>query len=297
MIPAQKNWALKISTFVVVTACFAVMGSALLVSQNFKKILTLWGEDVQMTIYLAQDISEDGIQHIEKTLKDSDKINSINLVTQERALEDFRSQLASYAPDISQDQELLKLIPASLQVSLAESVPLSEQMETLQSLAGEVKKLEGVEEVSYGQEWIAKYSALISTIEFVFSLLGLVILASALFVISNAIRASIQNRKDEIVVLEMIGATSAMIRKPFMIEGAILGTGSSVFALVFCFLLYTGVKNLLVTKLSFLRMGEHLQFINLGILIAFIVSGALLGMIASFLCVRTINDGFAGRQG
>lgn len=297
MTPSRKNWALKISTFIVVTACFVVMGSSLLVSQNFKKILTLWGEDVQMTIYLSQDISEKGLQYVQSKIQESGKASDIQLITQEKALEDFRIQLASYAPDISRDQELLKLIPSSLQVRLAENVPVADQMQVLQSLAMEIRKLEGVDDVSYGQDWIAKYSALVSAIEATLSLLGFVILAAALFVISNAIRASTQNRKDEIVVLEMIGATSSMIRKPFLVEGAVLGLSSSATSIVFCFILYLGIKNLLITRLSFLRIGEQIQFLSPVMLVTFITGGTLLGAIASYLCVRSVNDGFAGRQG
>lgn len=297
MIPSRKNWALKISTLVVVTACFVVMGASILVSQNFKKILTLWGEDVQMTVYLSQDISEKGYQFIESKLKESGKTGEIHLINQEKALEDFRSQLASYAPDISRDPELLNLIPASLQVRLAETVPVEEQMQVLQSLAAEIRNIEGVDDVSYGQDWVSKYSALVAAVEAIISLLGLVIVIAALFVISNAIRASIQNRKDEIVVLEMIGATSSIIRKPFMIEGAILGLSSSITAVLFCFLLFLGLRNLVVTKLSFLQLGEHLQFMSPVVLVAFVLGGTLLGAMASYLCVRSINDGFAGRQG
>ncbi|KHD88067.1 MAG: hypothetical protein OM95_11140 [Bdellovibrio sp. ArHS] len=293
---SQKNLALKISTLVVVTACFAVMASGLLISQNFKNILTLWGEDVQMTVYLSQDLSEQGRLFIEKKLKESGKIGAIQLVNQEKALSDFRAQMASYAPDISQDEELLRLIPASLQVSLAADVSPAEQIQVLRSLASEVKGLEGVDEVSYGQDWVEKYSSLVTTIEATFSLLGFVILAAALFVISNAIRASIQNRKEEIVVLEMIGATPSMIRKPFMVEGAVLGFSSSVLGLIFCLLLFTALKSFLTTRLSFLQLGEHIHFISLSSLFFFIVAGTSLGSLASYLCVRRLNDGYAGSR-
>lgn len=295
--PPQKNWALKISTLIVVTACFVVMGSTVLLSQNFKNLLTLWGEDVQMTVYLSQDLSDKGRQEIEDKLKATGKVGEIKLITQEKALGDFRTQLASYAPDLSQDEELLKLIPSSLQVRLAEDVTTGEQMQVLGSLAAEVKGLQGVDEVSYGQDWVEKYAALVATIEATMRLLGLVILFAALFVISNAIRASIQNRKEEIVVLEMIGATPSMIRKPFMMEGAVLGFSSSTMAVLLCFALFSGVKNLLVTKLSFLQLGEHLRFISPVLLVVFIVGGTCLGALASYLCVRRLNDGYAGSQG
>lgn len=291
-----KNWALKVSTMIVVTACFVVMGAALLVSQNFKNILTLWGEDVQLTVYLDPDISQSGREFIEGKLKGSGKVGEIQLITQEKALSDFRSQLASYAPDITKDDELMRLIPASLQVRLSPEISPADQSRTLRELAGEVRGIEGVSEVSYGQDWIEKYAALVMAMETTLRLLGFVILAAALFVISNAIRASIQNRRDEIVVLEMIGATSAMIRKPFMVEGAVLGCTSSFVAMVFCFGIFAGLKNLVVAKMSFFQLGEHLSFLSPWLVVVFVIGGAFLGALASYLCVRRLNDGYAGIQ-
>ncbi|ASD65229.1 cell division protein FtsX [Bdellovibrio bacteriovorus] len=297
MRPHQKNWALKVSTLVVVTACFVVMGAALLVSQNFRNILTLWGEDVQMTVYLSQDLSEKGRQDIESKIKENENVAGVKFVTQEQALGDFRSQMASYAPDISQDEELLRLIPASLLVQLKSDVAAAEQTTVLQSMAGKLRQLEGVDEVSYGQDWVEKYAALVNAIELTLRALCLVILAASLFVMSNAIRASVQARKDEIVVLEMIGATPSMIRKPFLVEGAVLGVVSSVLSLGLCFAVYIGIKNLLITKLSFLQLGEHIQFMGPVLLVVFVIAGTGLGALGSYLCVRRMNDGFAGSQG
>lgn len=297
MRPPRKNWALKLSTLVVVTACFVVMGAALLISQNFRNILTLWGEDVQMTVYLAQDLSDSGRESIQARLKENDEVGAVKFISQEKALGDFRLQMASYAPDISQDEELLRLIPASFQVQLSSSVATADQMPVLQKLAEQVKGLQGVEEVSYGQDWVEKYAALVSAIEITLRALCLVILLASLFVMSNAIRASIQSRKDEIVVLEMIGATPSMIRKPFLIEGAFLGVLSSLMAMVLCFVVYVGIKNLLTTKLSFLQLGQHIEFLGPIVLVAFVCVGTALGAFGSYLCVRSINDGFAGSQG
>lgn len=293
---SSKNLALKISTLIVVTACFVVMGSTLIVSVNLKNILTLWGENVQLTIYLDPDISESGRSFIESKLRNSGKVSHVDLVTQEKALGDFRAQLASYAPDLSQDEELLRMIPASLQVRLSQNISSASQSQVLEELAQDVRELEGVEEVSYGQDWVSKYSALVATMELAFKLLGVIVILAALFVISNAIRASIHNRHDEIVVLEMIGATSSMVRKPFLQEGAFLGFVSSAMSLAICFLMYIGIKHLIVTQLNFLQLTEHLQFLSPMFIVSFLVCGTLLGSLASYLCVRRLNDGFAGLQ-
>ncbi|CAE77836.1 ftsX [Bdellovibrio bacteriovorus HD100] len=250
-----------------------------------------------MTVYLSQDLSEKGRQDIESKIKENENVAAVKFVTQEQALGDFRTQMASYAPDITQDEELLRLIPASLLVQLKSNVAAAEQTAVLQNMAGKLRQLEGVDEVSYGQDWVEKYAALVNAIELTLRALCVVILMASLFVMSNAIRASVAARKDEIVVLEMIGATPSMIRKPFLVEGAVLGVVSSVLSLGLCFAVYIGIKNLLTTKLSFLQLGEHIQFLGPLLLVTFVVAGTGLGALGSYLCVRRMNDGFAGSQG
>lgn len=289
----KAQWSLRVTTFIVVSACFVVMGFSLLLSQNFQKILTLWGEDVQMTVYLSSELSEAGRLDIEKLLNETGKVGKVTLITQEKALSDFRTQLAAYAPDLSQDEELLKVIPSSLQVSLASDIGVQDQNAALQSLAVLLKDKEGVDEVSYGQEWVAKYASLVNAVQITLNSLGLIILLASLFVMSNAIRASIQVRFDEIVVLEMVGATATTIRKPFMKEGALLGFLSSSVALGLCFALFYGFKNLLINKLSFFQIGQHIGFLPIWVSIVFVLVGTFLGALGSYLCVRKLNTGWA----
>lgn len=293
----RKNWALKISTVIVVTACFVVMASALVFSQNFKDIITMWGDEVQMTVYLAPDISSHGKDFIERKLLSSNKVAEVQFINQEQALGDFRGQLASYAPDIARDDELLRLIPASLRVRLNSEVKAEEQTQVFKELAAEVRILEGVDEVSYGQDWIEKYAAVVSAIEMTINFIGLIIVSAALFVISNAIRASIHSRKEEIIVMEMVGATPYRIRKPFIIEGAGLGLISSVGAIVLSYSLFYGIMNIVEEKLSFFQLAKHLHFLEIHSIILFILIGTLLGALASYLCIRRLNDGYASLQG
>ncbi|WP_413559063.1 cell division protein FtsX [Bdellovibrio sp. HCB209] len=293
MKPPQKNLALKFSTLIVATACFVVLSASLLLSKNFKNILTHWGEDVQLTVYLSGDISAQGRDELEKFFKNHKDIGNYSLVTQEKALTDFRAQLASYAPDISQDEELLKMIPSSYQVKLKTEIPTDAQSQVLQNIAAELKGRSGIDDVSYGQDWVEKYGAFVSAINLSLNLVGFVVLCASLFVMSNAIRASVQVHRDEIVVLEMIGATASMIRKPFLKEGALLGFMSSTLAIGICFGLYTVGKSIVNTRLSFLRLGEQMSFISPWMVATLIIGGTVIGALGSYLCVRRINDGYA----
>jgi cell division transport system permease protein len=293
----KKNLALKASTLIVVTACFSVLALSLLFTTNLKKVLTMWGEDVQMTVYLSQDLNDEGRAKIETFLHQDSNISEVNFVNQEHALKDFRVQLASYAPDVSQDDELLKLIPSSFQVKLSSNVKSSEQSAVLQGLAEKLRAFTGVDEVNYGQDWVEKYSSLVSAVEMSVQILGAILVFAALFVLSNVIRASVAARKDEIVVLEMLGATNRMIRRPFLKEGAVLGLTSSIFAVGLCFAVFALMKNLVSSQLHFLHLSENLTFLNAFWIAGFVFAGMMIGALGSYLCVRRINDGWAASRG
>lgn len=289
----KKNWTLQFSTLLVVTACYLVVCGAWVLSQNFKKILTVWGEELQMTVYLSEKAGASEAEALEKKLSSNPKVGKVRFISREQALEDFRGQMASYAPDILNEKELLGLIPASFQVSLNSALAAVDHLKVLDALAGSLKGEAAVSEVSYGQEWVKKYSQFLYYFEKACQALGIVIFSAALFVLSNMIRASVQARRQEIEVLELIGATPAMIRRPFMIEGALLGLVSSVIAVGISYLSHAKMVALFENELRFLQLAEHLEFLSVGAALLFCFAGALLGALGSYLCVRQINDGWA----
>lgn len=289
----KKNWALQFSTLLVVTACYLVVCGSWVLSQNFKKILTIWGEDLQMTVYLSEKSGASETQELEKKLRSHPQVGKVRYISRQSALEDFRVQMASYAPDILNEKDILELIPPSFQISLQESLAAVEHVKALDGLASILKNDPAVLDVSYGQDWVQKYSQFLYYFEKACQALGIIIFCAALFVLSNMIRALVQSRRQEIEVLELIGATPGMIRRPFMAEGAVLGLISSLLAVGICYLGYAKMVALFADELRFLQLAEHMQFLSPGAILFFCVTGALLGALGSYLCVRQINDGWA----
>lgn len=291
----KRNWTLQFTTILVVTACYLVVCSSWVVAKNLKKILTVWGEDLQMTVYLAENTPASESEALEKKIKSNPLVGKVRWISKEQALADFRSQMASYAPDILQEQDLLSLIPASLQVSLSENLKAASHLKVLDALARNLKSEKSVADISYGQDWVQKYSQFLFYFEKSLQALGVIIFCAALFVLSNVIRASVQSRRQEIEVLELIGATPAMIRRPFLAEGAAIGGLSSLFAMGMSYFIYLNIVALFKNELQFLQLGEYLSFLNATAVLGFFSMGSLLGALGSYLCVRQINDGWAAR--
>lgn len=295
-----KTWthhlSLQLATLAVLSASFIMVVSTLAVSDNFHRILTLWGESVQVSVYLNESADSESKDQIQKYLGADSRIHKAQFVTKEKALTSFREQMASYAPDLLADGELLKFIPESFQFSITEQVPASDQLAVLQELAGKIQNLPGVDEVSYGQDWVKAYSSIIHF----FGLLGgliisLVILAGA-FVLANAIHTSVASRRDEIEVMELIGATRADIRTPFIIEGMLMAVFASVLALSGSYAIFVAAKDYLYTQISYLQLATHIEFLSFGSVLLIIIGSACLGALSAFFCVFRINDGWAAAR-
>ena len=135
----SRHLPLKITTYLVLISCFTLTLSILNFSQNLKSFLTLWGEDFQITAYITHELATSDLTEIQRKIESLKDVGSVVLFSQEKALVEFREQMASYAPDILNDEELLNVIPASFQIKVSSSVPVSEQDRVMTSIAKKVE--------------------------------------------------------------------------------------------------------------------------------------------------------------
>lgn len=292
----MKRIALRFSTVLILTASFSVISGVLLLGQNLQKILTLWGESLQMSVYLTDNITSESTEQIATTLKENDQLDKVQYVSNEQALKQFREQMASYAPDLLNDPELLNSIPASFQFSLSSNVDPEKQLMTMQELAASLKTLPGVDQVSFGQDWVKSYSQIASAITWSGWIFSLVIIGCAIFVISNCIRSAVHQRREEIEVLELIGATSSFIRKPFLQEGLILCGVSAALGILFAFGLYAAAANGMKSQIALLQLSQHLSFLSWKTIASLVLGALLIGWLATIVCLRSLNDGWAASQ-
>ncbi len=292
----MKKSALRFTTILILSASFSVISGVLLLRENLQRVLTLWGESLQMTVYMAESATPETTDEIATTLKSNDQLDKVEFVSSESALKQFREQMASYAPDLLNDSELQKAIPSSFQFSLSSKVTPENQLGAMQEIATRLKLQPGVEDVSYGQDWVKNYAQIASAINWSGFVFAFVIIGCAIFVISNCIRSSIHQRREEIEVLELIGATASYIRRPFLIEGLALCAFSCVSGLATAFGFFLATQNSLQSQISFLQLSQHIQFLKPSTIGILVVGSIALGWIATTFCLRSINDGWAASR-
>lgn len=295
----RHHAGLMFITLLVITGCFFVSGSLLLTGQNLQKVLTLWGDSLQMSVYVKDDATDEQAQSLGEFLRKDRRIGKADWVDRDAALKGFQDQMASYAPDLLKDTQLTKFIPRSYQVQISDKVSAALQLDTLKDLARELKDQASVEDVTYGQEWVKTYSALTRTASKIGIWLITLLVAASIFVISNAISSSIQQRRSEIEVLELVGASKRFIRLPFLAEGLCVGLIAGAAALFLLAAGFSWLNAAFRSELGFLQLSHHLEFFSVSVILAFLGAAMLLGVLSAHFSLRRLNSGWAAsaRQG
>lgn len=293
----RQHFAMQFTTAVVLTATFTVVGFMLSLSMNLKRVLSVWGERVQISLYLEDTASDVVVQALKTKLTENPLVGEVEYTTKKRAAEIFRDQMASYAPDLMDDAEFATPFPASFQVRLKDGLETESRVQNLEALAKTFSAYDGVEDVSYGQSWVKNYASFVAVLQGAGSIIAIILVLGSMFVIGNSIRTLISARRDEIEILELVGASSAHVRRPFLTEGALLGFMSAALALFLNAGLYSWQTTVMRRSLAFARMAVEFQFLSVGMIVLFLFTATVFGILGAWITVRSLNDGWSAARG
>lgn len=290
---SKNNHVLQISTLALLSLSFLFVCSTLLITQNLKEILTLWGDSMQMTVYLQDGLTDESLKQIQNSLHSDERIAQVDYIPKEKALQQFREQMASYAPGLLNDKDLLKFIPSSFQLSLSDLSQQKDELLRLKSVATSLQSLNGVEEIAYGQDWVQQFSWVLKLINGIGGLVITLLVVSTVFIVGHCVQSSIIRRREEVEILELIGATNMEIRKPFLIEGASLGFFSSLIGLLACLSGFVIFKKSFEKEMTLLQMLKHVHFLHFTTFSAVVLCATGLGLLSAWICIKQMNTGWS----
>lgn len=267
---------------------FACVGVFLLLYVNLRTMASSLEQDIQVMVYLQDDLTEQARSEIEQQLKADRAIGSLTFVSKERALADFQAQFPS-------ESRLLQglgqnPLPASFVVTL---VAESRSSDAMRRWANRTQLIPGVSQVQYSQEWVEALAGIVRYIELAAIIVGVILSAASVTIIANTIRLALYSRREEIEILGLIGASTTFIRVPYLLEGAALGLCGSALSLVILKAGFELFRHQIHSATRFLGVDALLTFFSFDMCLVLMLVGLFLGCAGSFLSLLRFGEGRA----
>ncbi len=209
-----RSPASTLTTSAVIGITLALPGVFYVLLQNAQTASHAWDGGAQLSLYLAEAVTESDALALAEELRGWPEVDRVDVITPAQALQEYK-QLAGF-DDLDAALGRHNPLPFVLLVFPSASTTDPPAMERLVSA---LRSQRGVDMVQSDIEWIARLQAMMDIGRRSVMTLSLLFALGALLIIGNTIRLAIQNRRDEIEVAKLVGATDAFIRRPFLYSG------------------------------------------------------------------------------
>jgi cell division transport system permease protein len=275
----RSGWG-GLASIATIAVSFVVVGIFLIITVNLGALVAEWKEQFQVTVFLEDGITAEQLGLLKKRIQSERAVKATTYTSKEEALQQFKRELRG--------KELLleglgeNPIPASFQLRIHDPY---QTPEALRQLAASLGRLEGVEDVLYGQEWVDRAAGAIRILRMLGLAVGLALGMASLLIVSNTIRLTVYARAEEIEIMRLVGATKTHIRGPFLLEGLIQGGLGAGLALALLFGAYrVTLWQLQLTPGQVFGMGLG-SFLEPRLAAAMLAAGAGLGAFGSLISV------------
>ena len=265
-----------LSALSITTIAFSLFTLGLfgLVAVNLRHALTQLEDRVEIVAYLLRGTPIEAATLAMEDISAFPEVARVTYVSEDSALARAQEEMVEFR-DAYRDLQTNPL-PASLEVALE---PGQRDPETVAAVADRLRSIGVVEDVRFGEEWVAGLARLRRIAGMVGAVIGLAFAGVALVIIGTTIRMALLQRSREISILRLVGATDGFIRAPYLIEGALKGLMGGLLALLLTWAAFAlvrgGAGDVLVAPI----------FLPGQLVLAGIAAGMLLGFLASAVSV------------
>ncbi len=271
----MQTFLISIAT---ISISIGILGIFLIIFFNLNGFLVSWNQQVQLIVYLNDDISPAQKNNLEALFKDSSRVQSTEEVTKDRAWKDFR---LSQAEKSGMEFDLgFNPLPASYKVRFKLS---DNRLTHISEFAEKIQSETGVESVEYGKNWISRFEKFMVFCRVFLMATGALLSFGLILIISNTIRLSIYSRQDEIELMLLIGATPGFVKIPFLLEGMLQGLCGSILSLGLMGVIYYYLKSEFQVSIESIARGMDFQFISQPFLLSLVGLSVLIGLVASYI--------------
>jgi cell division transport system permease protein len=258
-----------------------VFGGFLLLQSNLAQLLRGWGDQIQLTAYLSPSVGPAQLDALLASLKSYPEVERVRHTDQEQAWRDFQSALGAQTGLL--DGLPRNVLPASVAITLR---PDFRDSSAIEQLVERLKRQKELTQIDYPQQWVEKLALVVAALQWLKWLVAGVLFLATFFIVTRMVKLAVLARRQEIEVMQLVGATETLIQAPLAIEGLFQGLFGSVGALAILWGVYRLLRDDPAGLSGLIPALSRMEFLD-GLSIVLILSiGATLGVSASLFALQ-----------
>jgi cell division transport system permease protein len=274
-----KSPTSSLMTWLVIGIALALPVGLGVALENAREVSVSWDSPAQISLFLRAEVSLEAAEQLRARLEGRDDVGSARLIARDKALDEFR-QLSGF-------RDVLRHLDENPLPNLVVVTPGAEQL-TAPAAAALQEALQaepGVDRAVLDMEWVQRLNALMRLVQRAVWVLGAILALGVLLVIGNTIRLAIENRRDEILVVKLVGGSNAFVRRPFLYTGFWYGLGGALLAWAVVGAALWWLRGPMATLALLYQSEFSLQGLGLNGGLRLLALGGLLGLLGAWLAV------------
>ncbi|MBT2969815.1 MAG: permease-like cell division protein FtsX [Candidatus Thiodiazotropha sp. (ex Ctena orbiculata)] len=274
-----KNQLATLMTCAVIGIALAMPLGLHVMLGNLQRISGALDSGASISVFLRQNVSDEKAASLATELRLHQRIEGVELITRKSALEEFQ-QLSGYADALEALDS--NPLPALLIVQPKADYTTAE---TAQLLVRELKLLPDADIVQLDLQWVRRLQAITVIAQRAVVVLAALLGMAVLLIVGNTIRLEIQNRRAEIEITKLIGATNAFIRRPFLYTGFWYGLFGGTIAWLLVAIAITLLSGPIANLANLYESSFSLSSLDFSTVSSLLLGSSLLGLAGSWLAV------------
>ncbi len=273
----------SLMTLAVLAIALALPSFIFTALKNVEQLSAGIDTDPHISLYLDVTLSAERVDQLSRELLLRDDLVSVELISPEKGLEDFRRY--------TRFDDLLEFFDSNPLPAVITLIPRSSDPAALTRMQQALAQLPEVEEARLDLEWVRRLAAFMALAERSAWVLGGLLSLTVLLVVGNTVRMTIESRRDEILVSKMVGATDAWVRRPFLYSGVWFGLFGALLAWLLAQLALALIAEPVQALATLYLNGYVVQGLGIGASLTLLSTGMLLGLGGAWIAVgRHLRD-------
>ncbi len=261
----------------VTVACLLIVGSFSAIIYNLSVIINDLNKTNEVLVYVDETLSDADAKSVGTRLNQVENVYQADFISREEALQSF---VADYQDSGMFDGLESDVLRHRYRIVLEDNQLLDETKKAIMAVPG-------VANIKAADEEAKLFSTLQNVVNWISLVLISALLLVSLLIISNTVKIAMSDRRDEIAIMKMVGATNGFIRLPFVVQGFLLGMAGAGIAFGLEWLIYNGLTVRLheMGADGFLTLVPFTELL-LPMIVIFAGAGMFVGIMGSFASIR-----------